>query len=390
MHPNLKSLGISSQQEAAELELDLGIRFSDFTPEHADTWIRQTLYLGQYANTRTFTHAAREAGVSLPHARTWQTENTLGFNLRLEIAVLEYTEEIEVLLLEQVRQPKPSPALLAMLLRAHLPEKYGPARRQSAPRDSHSDHDDDPKPETSQDDRESLDDIRQDLQQLKQFAGLTDPDTVPLSNTPNLSPAGEDTSQSNLSPAGGQIQRGGSSPAEEDTSQSDLSPAGGEIQRGAPSTATTDRHTGEEPPRTRYGAGIRKTQPQQAKAPPHLPPLPSWERTCPVLDTGVGACPVLDTGVRAICPIPSTRNLTPGTSPAASAANSNANNVSNANISHTPMRGPNNPTPTAHAPPTNPLPSFRRRACPVLDTGPESRKDSTPHPNPEPTHTSSD
>ena len=242
-----KSLGISSQQEAAELEQDLGIRFSDFTPEDADTWIRQTLYLGQYANTRTFTHAAREAGVSLRHARTWQTENTLGFNQRLQIAVLEYTEEIEVLLLEQVRQPKPSPALLAMLLRAHLPEKYGPARRQSAPRDSHSDPDD-PKPETSQDDRESLDDIRQDLQQLKQFAGLTDP-------TSNLSPAGEDTSHSNLSPAGGEIQRGGSSHADlppvgagfkpapdpspngQDTSHPNLSPAGGEIQRGGSSHA---------------------------------------------------------------------------------------------------------------------------------------------------------
>ena len=199
-----ETLGISSQQEAAELEQDLGIRFDDFTPEDADTWIRQTLYLGRYANTRTFTHAAREAGVSLRHARTWQTENTLGFNQRLQIAVLEYTEEIEVLLLEQVRQPKPSPALLAMLLRAHLPEKYGPARRQSAPRASYSDHDDDPKPETSQDDRESLDDIRQDLQQLNQFAGLTDP-------------------------------------------TSNLSPAGGEIQRGGSSTARTDRHTGEGP-----------------------------------------------------------------------------------------------------------------------------------------------
>ena len=260
-----ETLGISSQQEAAELEQDLGIRFSDFTPEDADTWIRQTLYLGQYANTRTFTDAVREAGVSLRHARTWQTENTLGFNQRLQIAVLEYTEEIEVLLLEQVRQPKPSPALLAMLLRAHLPEKYGPARRQSIPRDSHSDHDDDPKPETSQDDRESLDDIRQDLQQLNQFASLTDP-------------------TSNLSPAGGEIQRGGSSPADlppvgaglkpapdpspngQDTSQSNLSPTGGEIQRGGSSTATTDRHTGEGPstsspspvvgeslPRTRYG-----------------------------------------------------------------------------------------------------------------------------------------
>ena len=224
MHPNLKSLGISSQQEAAELEQDLGIRFSDFTPEHADTWIRQTLYLGQYANTRTFTHAAREAGVSLRHARTWQTENTLGFNLRLEIAVLEYTEEIEVLLLEQVRQPKPSPALLAMLLRAHLPEKYGPARRGNTPRDSHSDPDDDPKPETSQDDRESLDDIRQDLQQLKQFAGLTDPDTVPLSNTPNLSPAGEDTSHPDLSPTGGETQRGGA-PADQSPVVAGFKPA---------------------------------------------------------------------------------------------------------------------------------------------------------------------
>ena len=125
----LTDLGISSPYEAAELEQDLGIRFSDFTPQDADTWKRQTLYLHQFANTRTFTHAARAAGVSLRHARTWQTDNTLGFNHRLEIAVLEYTEEIEVILLEQVRQPKPSPALLAMLLRAHLPEKYGPARR---------------------------------------------------------------------------------------------------------------------------------------------------------------------------------------------------------------------------------------------------------------------
>ena len=262
LYEKYKSLGISSQQEAAELELELGIRFDDFTPEDADTWIRQTLYLGQYANTRTFTHAAREAGVSLRHARTWQTENTLGFNQRLQIAVLEYTEEIEVLLLEQVRQPKPSPALLAMLLRAHLPEKYGPARRQSAPRDSHHDHDDDPKPETSQDDRESLDDIRQDLQQLNQFAGLTDP-------TSNLSPNGQDTSQSNLSSTGGEIQRGGSSlpdlppvgagfkpapdpsPNGEDTSHPNLSPTSSHPT--APSPSSPSPVVGESLPRTRYG-----------------------------------------------------------------------------------------------------------------------------------------
>ena len=137
-----------------------------------------------------------------------------------------------------------------MLLRAHLPEKYGPARRQSAPRASHSDHDDDPKQETSQDDRESLDDIRQDLQQLNQFAGLTDP-------------------TSNPSPAGGEIQRGGSSPADlppvgaglkpapdpspngEDTSHSNLSPTSSHPT--APSTSSPSPVVGESLPRTRYG-----------------------------------------------------------------------------------------------------------------------------------------
>ena len=181
----LTDLDISSPYEAAELEQDLGVRFSDFTPQDADTWKRQSLYLNQYARTRTFTHAARAAGVSIRTARTWQSDNTLGFNQRLEIAVLEYTEEIEVILLEQVRQPKPSPALLAMLLRAHLPEKYGPARRDSAPRDNHHDYDDDPKPETSKEDRDSLEDIRRDVQDLKLFAGLTDPDSVPSTSFPS-------------------------------------------------------------------------------------------------------------------------------------------------------------------------------------------------------------
>ena len=190
----LTDLGISSPYEAAELEQDLGVRFSDFTPQDADTWKRQTLYLHQFARTRTFTHAACAAGVSIRTARTWQIDNTLGFNQRLEIAVLEYTEEIEVILLEQVRQPKPSPALLAMLLRAHLPEKYGPARRDSAPRDNHYDHDDDPKPETPQEDRDSLEDIRRDIQDLKLFAGLTQPpDLSPL-------PQGESEGEGKSSP----------------------------------------------------------------------------------------------------------------------------------------------------------------------------------------------
>ena len=215
MTTQLENLGISSPHEAAELEQDLGVRFDDFTPQDADTWNRQTLYLNQYARTRTFTHAARAAGVSIRTARTWQSDNTLGFNQRLEIAVLEYTEEIEVILIEQVRQPKPSPALLAMLLRAHLPEKYGPARRDSAPRNGQCDHDDDPKPETSKEDRESLEDIRRDLQDLKLFAGLTDPDSVPSTSFPSpIVGEGEGegvrpTPHPNLSPAGEETQRGG-------------------------------------------------------------------------------------------------------------------------------------------------------------------------------------
>ena len=146
----LKRLGISSPQEAAELEQDLSIRFNDLTPQQCETWRQQSIYLYQYARTRTFTHAVKAAGVSLRTARTWQTENTLGFNQRLELAVLEYTEEIEVLLLERARQPDSPPTFLTMLLRAQMPEKYGPARRYSAPaRDNHSNHDDDPKPEPS-------------------------------------------------------------------------------------------------------------------------------------------------------------------------------------------------------------------------------------------------
>ena len=145
----LKSLGISSPQEAAELEQDLGIRFKNFTPQQCETWRQQSVYLHLYAQTRTFTHAARAAGVTIRKARQWQSQNTLGFNQRLEIAVLEYTEEIEVLLLDRARQPDSPPTFLTMLLRAQMPEKYGPARRSSPPRDNHGDNDDDPNPEIS-------------------------------------------------------------------------------------------------------------------------------------------------------------------------------------------------------------------------------------------------
>ena len=138
-----KTLGIPSQEEADELELDLGIRFDNLTHDQRETWKQQTVYLGLYAQTRTFTHAARAAGVSIRKVRSWQAENTLGFNRRLQYAVLEYTEEIDLMLLRHARKPDCPPSLLMMFLRSQMPEKYGPARR--------------------------------DIHDLKQFAGLTEP-----------------------------------------------------------------------------------------------------------------------------------------------------------------------------------------------------------------------
>ena len=182
MPPLHKTLGIPSQEEADELELDLGIRFHDLTHDQRETWKQQTVYLGLYAQTRTFTHAARAAGVSIRKVRSWQTENTLGFNRRLEYAVLEYTEEIHLMLLRHARKPDCPPSLLMMFLRSQMPEKYGPARRESTPHASH----DDPGENTPQHDQAPLDDIRQDIHNLKQFAGLTEPNPSP---TPTVIPA---------------------------------------------------------------------------------------------------------------------------------------------------------------------------------------------------------
>ena len=179
--PLHKTLGIPSQEEADELEQDLGIRFHDLTNDQRETWKQQTVYLGLYAQTRTFTHAARAAGVSIRKVRSWQAENTLGFNRRLEYAVLEYTEEIDLMLLRHARKPDCPPSLLMMFLRSQMPEKYGPARRETAPHATPCDHHHDD-PDTPQHDRESLNDIPRDIHDLKQFAGLTEPN-------PNLSPS---------------------------------------------------------------------------------------------------------------------------------------------------------------------------------------------------------
>ena len=189
---SLQALGITSEQEAAELESDLGVRFNDFTPEDCETWVLQTVYLDQFSRTRAVSLAADNAGVSIRTTRQWQVENTLGFNNRLEIAVLRYTDVLEFMLFRRAQEPGSPPSLLMMLLRAHMPEKYGSARRSGAPRDDNpTDHHCDHDPQsnsTSQYDRELLEAIFQDLQNLKQFTGLSEP--------PVLSPLPEGEGQS--------------------------------------------------------------------------------------------------------------------------------------------------------------------------------------------------
>ena len=289
----LKKLGIPSPRHAAEIERDLGIRFSDFTPEHCDTWREQTLYLYQFAQTRTTTHAARTAGITLAAARQWRSDNTLGFNQRLDDAVLEYTDDMEVLFLERTRQPDSPTSFMTTLLRAQMPEKYGPARRSTPSRDNHCDHDrgDDQDsehtPAPSDNNQPSLADIQRQLEQLQHLTAKAHPNLSPhggetqrggaptpndasdlsptdqapvgagFKPTPVLSPTTEETTHPDLSPNEG-----------EDTAHPDLSPNGGETQRGGaptPNDASDLSPTNQAP----VGAGFK----------PALVPSPTTEET---------------------------------------------------------------------------------------------------------------
>ncbi|MXY96277.1 MAG: hypothetical protein F4Z29_00670, partial [Gemmatimonadetes bacterium] len=190
-----QQLGIHSERDAAELERDLGVRFDDFTTDDCETWIRQTVYLERFSRTRLVTLAANDADVSVRTARHWQADNTLGFNQRLEIAGLHYTDMLEFILLQRAQAPDSPTTLLMMLARAQMPEKYGPARRGGPPRDNrgcdHHCHRDSQPTATSQYDKDFLDDVRRDLQNLKQlFAGLSEPDLTPVQ--PGLNPSPEE------------------------------------------------------------------------------------------------------------------------------------------------------------------------------------------------------
>ena len=132
---NLRELGVNSEYRAAELEHELGLTFSDFTPEQLDTWQRQTVGLNQYALTRTYSSAARTAGVTVYTMEAWERDNELEFVRRKEMADREFCDGLEELLLERARTPDSPPSLLTAVLRAQMPEKYRGSRYERDPDD---------------------------------------------------------------------------------------------------------------------------------------------------------------------------------------------------------------------------------------------------------------
>ena len=121
----LNALGFNSEDDVKDAEWALGIRFSDFTPEDRRTWRLQELCLKQYALTPDYERAARRAGVTVGEVKAWERFNVLGFVKRKEIAELEFSETIEVLLLELAERPDSHPSLLLAFLRKRIPEEFG-------------------------------------------------------------------------------------------------------------------------------------------------------------------------------------------------------------------------------------------------------------------------
>ena len=222
----LDQLGITSQEEADELQRELGIRFDQFTYHDRKVWNQQNSYLQAHARTRTVSDSADLAGVTVSTAQAWKYLDTLGFTHRLEIADLRFSDSLQVTALERAREPDAPASLLIALLRAHIPEKYSANGHLC---------------DTSKSD-ELLFHYRQDAQRelaaghptLRAIANGTYQPPHNSSSHPNLSPSeGEDTAYPNLSPTGRDTTHPDLSPhGEENTTHSNLSPHGGETQRG--------------------------------------------------------------------------------------------------------------------------------------------------------------
>ena len=254
----LDQLGIAAQDEADELQRELGIRFDQFSYHDRKVWNQQNSYLQAHARTRTVSDSADMAGVTVSTAQAWKYLDTLGFTRRLEVADLRFSDSLQVTALERAREPDAPASLLIALLRAHIPEKYSANGHLC---------------DTSKSD-ELLFHYRQDAQRelaaghptLRAIANGTyqpphnSPSHPNLSSAegdnehPNLSPhGGENTTKSNLSPHRGEnttesnisphgrenTTKSDLSPhGGENTTKSDLSPHGGETQRGGSFPAT--------------------------------------------------------------------------------------------------------------------------------------------------------
>ena len=120
----LQFLGISSADEADDLEHALGIRFNEFTPEQCETWKQQILCLKQYALTPNYERSARRARVTVGVMKAWERHNVLGFAKRKEDAELRFSDMVQVILQEMAKKPDAPPLLLSWVLNMHMPEKY--------------------------------------------------------------------------------------------------------------------------------------------------------------------------------------------------------------------------------------------------------------------------
>ena len=102
----LDQLGIASQDEADELQRELGIRFDQFTYHDRKVWNQQNSYLQAHARTRTVSDSADLAGVTVSTAQAWKYLDTLGFTHRLEIADLRFSDSLQVTALERARETR--------------------------------------------------------------------------------------------------------------------------------------------------------------------------------------------------------------------------------------------------------------------------------------------
>ena len=266
-------LGISSEEEAEELEFELEVRFGEFTPKDRKTWLQQNAYLDHFSRTGTVTSAARRAGVTVYKAQRWKYDNVLGFTRRLEVATLTFNDRLKQKALLRASDPKAPATLLIELLRAYIPETFS--------RNGH-------KCDTSKSE-ELLRHFREDARR-EQAAGH--PTLRKLAEGATNSP-----SSPNLSPDGGKIQRGGAlhtAPHAHWPSPDDHPPLDS-VEVPSVEDPTNDRHTGggtspRTPIRGRYPEEVpagssapiqtQSTPPPDANEGPHhhdYPPLDTAE-----------------------------------------------------------------------------------------------------------------